>query len=272
MNNINNVIDNGRRYDWSSASQDYAKYRDIYPSEFLARIKELSLVERGMRVLDIGTGTGVLPRMLYDTGAFFVGVDSAAGQIEQARTIAVQNGMNIDFSIGPAEEISFPENSFDSALACQCFWYFNHEKLSERLYHVLKPNGLFSAMVMEWLPFEDNTAAKSEELILKYNPQWTGGGEIRHELFVPQCYGEYFDTMLSEVFDIDVPFTRESWCGRIRSCRGIGAALSSEEVARFDTEHFALLKEVVPERFTIKHYAAFVLLKSKKRSDQGEKK
>ena len=81
-------------------------------------------------------------------------------------------------------------------------------------------------MVMNWLPFEDAAAGMSEELILKYNPKWTGGGETRHEIFVPEFWMEYFETELSEVFDIDVPFTRESWNGRIKSCRGIGAALS----------------------------------------------
>ena len=27
-------IDNGKQFDWGLASEDYAKYRDIYPAEF----------------------------------------------------------------------------------------------------------------------------------------------------------------------------------------------------------------------------------------------
>jgi hypothetical protein len=41
--------------------------------------------------------------------------------------------------------------------------------------------------------------------------------------------------------------------GRIRSCRGIGAALSTEEVKRFDAEHEELLRSIAPERFTVLH-------------------
>jgi hypothetical protein len=41
--------------------------------------------------------------------------------------------------------------------------------------------------------------------------------------------------------------------GRIRACRGIGAALSADEVARFDQEHVALLRQMAPDTFTILH-------------------
>lgn len=259
-------IDNGRKFDWSSASADYARFRDIYPPQFLSRIRELGLCEAGSRVLDIGTGTGVIPRMLYGSGAHFVGADNSPGQIQQARALAERGGMDIEFVVSAAEEVPFRDNSFDSAIACQCFWYFRHEELSKRLYEVLKPGGRFCAMVMAWLPFEDEVAGRSEELVLRYNPQWSGGGEVRHELSVPLCWGEYFDTELSEVFDLDVPFTRESWNGRMKSCRGIGAALSHEETARFEMEHLALLEKIATENFTVKHYAAFVVLKSKKRT------
>jgi hypothetical protein len=37
-------------------------------------------------------------------------------------------------------------------------------------------------------------------------------------------------------FDEAVPFTRESWRGRMPACRGVGATLAPAEVAAFDTE------------------------------------
>lgn len=69
----NAEIDGGRFFDWGRASQEYAKYRDIYPEEFYQRIVGAGLCVKGQRVLDLGTGTGVLPRNLYRYGAEFVG-------------------------------------------------------------------------------------------------------------------------------------------------------------------------------------------------------
>ena len=43
-------------------SSDYAKYQDIYPQEFYQKIFDLGLCKDGQKVLDLGTGTGVLTR------------------------------------------------------------------------------------------------------------------------------------------------------------------------------------------------------------------
>ena len=53
-------IDKGKPFDWGKTSEDYAKYRDIYPQEFYDYILDLGLCKSGQKVLDIGTGTGVL--------------------------------------------------------------------------------------------------------------------------------------------------------------------------------------------------------------------
>lgn len=75
------------------------------------------------------TGTGVLPRNLYKYGARWTGTDVSPEQIEQARRLASGAKMDIDFRVAATEQLVFPGNSFDVITACQCFWYFNHEKV-----------------------------------------------------------------------------------------------------------------------------------------------
>lgn len=62
-------IDSGKSFDWGRTSDDYAKYRDIYPKEFYENIIHRNLCISGQNVLDLGTGTGVLPRNMYQYGA-----------------------------------------------------------------------------------------------------------------------------------------------------------------------------------------------------------
>ncbi len=77
-------IDHGKEFDWGSASKDYARYRDIYPPEFYQKIVDLGLCVRGQTVLDLGTGTGVLPWNLYQYGADWTGIDLSENQIAEA--------------------------------------------------------------------------------------------------------------------------------------------------------------------------------------------
>lgn len=258
----NKSIDAGKGFDWGRTSADYAKYRDIYPPEFYQRLLELGLCTSGQRVLDLGTGTGVLPRYLYNQGAQFTGIDIAENQIIQARRLAQEAGMEIAFYPVAAEDASFPDDSFDVVTACQCFFYFDAARLLPNLRRMLVPGGKLAILYMAWLPGEDPIARASEDLVLRYNPQWSGGGETRHPLAVPAAAKGLFQVEQSLVFDLQVPFTRESWNGRIKACRGIGASLSPTEVASFEREHLRLLAKLAPEQFEVAHYAAMLILKA----------
>ena len=81
-------IDEGKAFDWGKTSEAYAKYRDIYPEEFYRKVVDRGLCVKGQRVLDLGTGTGVLPRNMYKYGARWIGTDISPEQIEQARRLA----------------------------------------------------------------------------------------------------------------------------------------------------------------------------------------
>lgn len=261
---VHNNIDAGKAFDWGRTSTDYAKYRDIYPPEFYQKLLSLGLCTKGQRVLDLGTGTGVLPRNLYAYGAQFTGVDSSENQIAEARRLADQAGMQIDFSVCAAEEAAFADNTFDAVTACQCFFYFDAGILLPRLSKMLKPGGKLAILYMAWLPQEDSIAGASEELILRYNPHWSGAGETRREIDLPASLQGCFEVETSLVFDLRVPFTRESWNGRIKACRGIGASLTEEQVQRFEAEHLALLERSAPQTFEILHYAAITVLRNQK--------
>lgn len=256
---INKELDGGREFDWGRTSEDYAKFRDIYPDEFFERIVKRGLCVSGQSVLDIGTGTGVLPRNMRKYGAKWTATDISENQIAQAKRLS--EGMDIDYYAMPAEALDFPDNSFDVITACQCFWYFDHERACGELARILKPGGRLVFLVMEWLPYEDEIAGASEDLVLKYSPDWSGAGETVHPIELPDCYLKDFKLSFHEEYYLQVPFTRESWNGRMKACRGVGASLSPEEITKWEAEHIKLLSEIAPEKFNIKHYAAIAELK-----------
>jgi len=259
----NQNIDSGKAFDWGRTSAGYAKYRDIYPKMFYEKIVERNLCVKGQKVLDLGTGTGVLPRNMYAYGADWVGTDISENQIGQAKKLAMELGQETEYLVAATEDVDYPDGTFDVITACQCFWYFDHERVMPKLARMLKPDGRLLLLYMAWLPYEDDIAGESEKLVLKYSPNWSGAGETIHPIHVPPCVYETFESVYHEEYEIEVPFTRETWNGRMKSCRGVEASLSPEEVEQWEREHRAMLERIAPEGFMVKHYAAMLELKRK---------
>ena len=261
MNIIDKRIDSGKAFDWGRTSNDYAKYRYIYPAEFYDKIVHRNLCIAGQNVLDLGTGTGVLPRNMYKYGANWIGTDISDNQIETAKKLSA--AMNIEYYTMSAESINFSDKSFDVITVCQCFWYFNHKQIMPIMHKLLKDDGRILVLYMAWLPFEDKIAGESEKLVLKYSPNWSGAGETIHPIDIPSCYNEKFNLIYHDEYPLSIHFTRESWNGRMKACRGIGASLTENEIASWEREHIKLLEKIAPYEFDILHYAAIAELKKK---------
>ncbi len=84
-----------------------------------------------------------------------------------------------------------------------------------------------------------------------------------HPIEIPACYKEKFELVHHEEWKLKVHFTRESWNGRMKACRGIGASLTPEETENWEREHLRMLRENAPEEFDVLHFAAMAELRKK---------
>jgi 2-polyprenyl-3-methyl-5-hydroxy-6-metoxy-1,4-benzoquinol methylase len=161
MHIIDKNFDNGNPFDFGRTSADYAKFRDVYPQEFYNKLAELKIGVNGQKILDLGTGTGVLPRNMYKFGGEWIGTDISENQIRYAEKLSREAGMKIDYQVSASEALNFPEKSFDVVTACQCFMYFDKKIIVPKIHKWLKTNGHLAVLFMAWLPDESEIATKS---------------------------------------------------------------------------------------------------------------
>lgn len=101
---------------WGSGGRDYERIsRSI--SDSIEHCVERLDPRPGERILDVGTGTGWTARQVAARGAKVTGVDIGADLIEAATTLASGAGLAIDFQVGDAEKLPFPDVSFDAVVS-----------------------------------------------------------------------------------------------------------------------------------------------------------
>lgn len=258
-------IDNGNEFDFGRTSEDYAKFRDIYPKNMYDKLIAFGIGKKGQKILDLGSGTAVLPVNMYHTGAEFTATDISENQIEFGRKIAKERKLdNINFKVCSAENTGFEDNTFDVVTAVQCFQYFNADKATKEIRRVLKPDGLFCKIFMDWLPFEDEVIGEMENLVLKYSPDWNGCGFEKFRYSYPDWAENGFNIETIHSYDVGLEFSKEEWIGRIKSCCGVGVSLSKERITEFENEYRKRLKKYDTDLLKLKHQIHIEIYKSTK--------
>lgn len=264
-------VDAGRRIDWGRTSADYDRYRPGPPNSFYERLLALGVGHPDQRILDLGTGTGLLARRFAMAGATVCGLDVSEGQLEMAAAAAARDGQSIDFRLGSAESLPFDASSFDVVSANQCWMYFDLKQTIPEVLRVLTPHGSLLVSHFSFMPRLDRVVAASEALVLEHNPDWSGAdwdGVLPAE---PAWSVQAFELVGLFVYDEAIPFTRESWRGRMRALRGIAASLSEKEVAAFDQAHEVMLNGMVPEEFHVQHRVHAQIFKPRNREVESVK-
>jgi SAM-dependent methyltransferase len=237
---------NGRMaVDFGRTANDYARYRTVFPPELFSLLAERGIGLEGQRLVDLGTGTGVLARVFAAAGCAVTGLDVAPEMLDQARELDRAAGVSVTYRVGGAEETGLAGHAWDVVTAGQCWHWFDRPRVAAEVLRLLVGGG---ALAICYRDYSGEVSEAAEELVHAYNPTWPLGGLTfdNQPEWVAELRDAGFDSVEYFGFDTTVQFTHEQWRGRMRSSNGVGGSLTQERVAAFDADLAAQLRERFP--------------------------
>ncbi len=129
---------------------------------------------KGLRILDIGCGGGLLSEPMARLGAEVVGADAAQGNLPVARLHADQSGLTIDYRHTTAEALAESGEQFDAILNMEVV-----EHVADPLAFLtacqtlLKPGGLMICSTINRNPKSYAVAIIGAEHIMRWLPRGT---------------------------------------------------------------------------------------------------
>lgn len=137
----------GHRGDSGCMTGAYARWRSKPLGRITDQLQQRLLLEvigsvRGLEVLDVGCGDGVLATALAMRGAQVTGLDADSRMLAAAQVRAIKETASLRLVLGQAEVLPFPDACFDCvvATAVLCFVSHAHTAVSE-MARVLRPGG-----------------------------------------------------------------------------------------------------------------------------------
>ena len=182
------------------------------------------LPERRLKVLDAGTGTGILAIATALMGHDVTGIDMCSNMIEKAKENAEQNDADIRFFCTDAGELPFEDNAFDVVISRNLVWALvNPEEVLGQWKRILKPGGLlmyFDGNHYYYLFNEEDRNARDRYVAITGNAHRGDPGGVN--------YQEMDDAALSlPLSKVDRP---HEWDEKILP--SIGYRIIAEEVER----------------------------------------
>jgi ubiquinone/menaquinone biosynthesis C-methylase UbiE len=144
---------------------------------------------KDLKVLDVGSSTGIIDNIIAKRLGQVIGADIDKGAIEFANKNF--KSKNLTFQVQDALKLTFPENSFDVVICTHVYEHVSDpKKLFQEIYRVLKPGGIcYLAAINKWWPIEPHY----DLLFLSYLPK-----NIAHryvQLFQKAPF--YYETLFS---------------------------------------------------------------------------
>jgi 2-polyprenyl-6-hydroxyphenyl methylase/3-demethylubiquinone-9 3-methyltransferase len=129
---------------------------------------------RGLSVLDIGCGGGILSESLARLGAEMVSIDPSRRNIEVARDHAAHLGLSIDYRCVTAEDLAADGVAFDVVLAMEVIEHVRDVSGFLRLAaSMVRPGGLLVAATLNRTLKSFAFAIVGAEYVLRWAPRGT---------------------------------------------------------------------------------------------------
>jgi ubiquinone/menaquinone biosynthesis C-methylase UbiE len=153
---------------WACGNFSVVAARIIFQAEHLC---ETADVQAGWRVLDVATGSGNAAIAAARRGCEVVGVDYVPALLERGRIRAAAEHLDIEFVRGDAEELPFPDASFDAVLSIYGVMFApDHRRAAAELARVCRPGGRIA--LASWTP--DGFIGETFRIFSRYLPPTPG--------------------------------------------------------------------------------------------------
>lgn len=135
--------------DFTGLAKDYSQHRPDYcPSVLNALLGLLCKPTAEVDFVDVGAGTGIWSRMVYEAGVHSV---TAVEPNDDMRNngIVDSQGTSVHWMSGSAEATSMPTASADWLSMASSFHWADFDKATQEFHRILRPGGRFTAL---WNP------------------------------------------------------------------------------------------------------------------------
>lgn len=160
---------------FSNRVEDYVKYRPHYPEEMITYLEQQAVLQPGMLLADIGSGTGISSQLFLQKGYTVLGVEPNKEMREKSEEL-LKDYPQFNAIDGTAEHTTLEKHCIDVIVAGQAFHWFNQEAANTEFRRILKKNGHVLLVWNERMtgsPFEK----AYEQLIERHGKQYK---ELNH--------------------------------------------------------------------------------------------